>query len=205
MNLGDLLQRVNLKLGEQSLFYPEAEIVLNGLNPAQRLLCLAYPTLLQKRVALTVGPDQIFNDLRLVTPTIRKINRVVLGDVTAELGTPVPYTGELKRLLPTTLDRLAGFNNWMQKTGLTTKYWMHGPFWLGLYKRPMTTLTITVLYDAMPTPFVLTEPGTIPDISQTYHPILADIAAGLLLAKEGVPVGTRGLTRLVMAMKDIVA
>jgi hypothetical protein len=203
MNLGDLVQRVNIKLGEQSTFYPTEEIVANGLNPAQRLLCLAYPTLLQKRAVLSINPDQVFTDLRQITPTIRKINRVVLGDVTVPAGSFVATTGELTRLLPTTLERLAGFNDWMRKTGQTRKYWLHGAYWLGLWKRPMTTLTVSIMYDAIPEPLTLSSLAAEPDITQIYHPLIADIAAGLLVQKEGNPTGQRGLESIVMALKDV--
>jgi hypothetical protein len=203
MNLGDLIQRVSLKLGEQTTFYPEEEIVANGLNPAQRLLCLTYPFLLQKRVLLSIYPEQVFTDLRSITPTIRKLNRVVLGDVFAPLGSPVSATGELKRLHVTTINRLAGLNDWMRQTGTTTKYWMFGPYWFGLWKRPMTTLSVTLLYDAMPTQLTLSALTAIPDVDQVYHPLLADIATGLLLCKEGDPESGRGVTMIREALKSV--
>jgi hypothetical protein len=201
MNLGDLIQRTSLKLGEQTTFYPEAEMVASGINPAQRLLCLAYPLLLQKRVLLAINPDQVFTDLRQVTPTIRKVNRVVLGDTTVPAGAAVPTTGQFVRLLPTTLARLAGRNNWMEQAGITVYYWMHGTFWLGLWKRPMTNLTVTVLYDAIPAPMLaLTDT---PDITLTYHPLIADIAAGLLLCKEGMPESERGIGTITTALQSV--
>jgi len=122
MNLENIIQRVSLKLGEQTLFYSPEEIVSNGINPAQRLLCLAYPTLLQKRIAIPVAPDQVFIDLRQITPSMRRVQRVVLGDVAGDGSIPIAGTGELQRLLPTTLIRLAGFNDWMRRTGRTGRH-----------------------------------------------------------------------------------
>ena len=203
MTLGEILQRIRVELGEQSTFYPEPEIVESGVNPAQRLLCLAYPMLLQKRVVLSVAPEQIFTDLRQITPTIRRINRVVLGDVTANNAQLSATTGELKRLLPTHLHRLAGMNDWIAHRGKTKNYWLFGPFWFGLYRRPMDTLTLTLIYDAMPTKLVLEEEDALPDISSVYHPSLIDVAVGLLLQKEGAPETTRGMMRITETLKAL--
>jgi hypothetical protein len=203
MTLSDLLQRMNIKLGEQSTFYPEEEKVASGINPAQRLLCLAMPLLLQKRALLTIQPDQIFTDLRTITPTIRTINRVVLGDVTTSHSDPVAWTGELTRLLPTTLQRLGGMADWMEQTGPTRKYWLHGPYWFGLFKRPMITLYVTIIYEAMPPVLSVHELSAVPDIPQAYHPLIADIATGLLLQKEGDIEGKRGLALIMGALEGL--
>ena len=87
MRLDQLITLTTSKLGEQSLFYPPQEVVDAGLNPAQRLLCVVYPQLLSQRVAVSIGEDQPFLDLRTLTDThgapllgrVRKVKRVVLG------------------------------------------------------------------------------------------------------------------------------
>src|SRR5262245_54457480 len=200
MNLGELRTRVHLELGEQTTFYTDAEVLDVGLNPAQRLLCLAYPLLLQKRAILLLSPDNVWSDLRQLTPTVRRLNRVVLGDVRIE-PTQVPATGELRRLLPTHLSRLAGYPNWLMHQGQTRLWWTFGPFWFGVYARPMVDIQVTLLYDAMPTPMVL--PSDLPDVSAIYHNLLVDIAAGLLLMKEGTPESTRGIARVLGALKGV--
>ena len=200
MLLGEILERVRVELGGQTTFYPAQEIIESGINPAQRLICLAYPLLLQKRLAMSVNPDQVFNDLRLLTPTIRRVNRVVLGDVTEENAAPTSTTGELGRLRQTTVGRLAGRRDWIAHQGITTHYWMHGAYWLGLWRRPMDVLTITVIYDAIPAVLSIEDLHQLPDLSAVYHPTIAAVAAGLLLLKEGAPETTRGLARMTEAL-----
>lgn len=193
MTLSDLYQRVNLKLGEQSLFYPQAEIIRGGLNPANRLLCLAHPALLQQRVLITVAPEEAFVDLRQTSTRIRRVRRVVLGDMTGEQPVLNVATGEYRDLTSTSVGRLASQANWFTQRGTLDHYWQWGPFWLGFYRRPFAATTITVIFDATPTPFDEATMEQEPEIDTVHHPRIADIAAGLLLLKEGQPQASRGV------------
>ncbi len=208
MTLGDIIQLVHLKLGEQHTFYPQSEIVVQGINPAQRLLCLAYPTLNYVRTTVDVTADQAFIDLRtlpdasgnIIGNRFRSIRRVVLGNVTDDVSVISASTEELREIHHSSVKRLAGRNNWLSLHGEVRKYWLWGQYWLGLHKRPIDTTTITVVYAATPTPLVLEVPTGVPDIPAVYHAIIAEVATGLLLMKEGDPQATRGLARLHAAL-----
>jgi hypothetical protein len=193
MTLSDLYQRVNLKLGEQSLFYPVGEIVRQGLSPAQRLLCLASPMVLQERALVTLLPEQPFIDLRTVSTRIRKIRRVVIGDITGNAPVVNASTGEYLDLIPTTLGRLASQDDWFSQRGKLKNYWRWGAYWFGVYKRPFETFTLTLMFDATPTPLDETTMDQVPDIAAIHHLRIADIAVGLLLLKEGPPQTARGM------------
>jgi hypothetical protein len=213
MTLGDIIQLVNLKLGEQSTFYTPSEIVAQGINPAQRLLCLAFPSLNYARSAITVTADQPFIDLRTLLDAnsvpvgnrFRRVRRIALGDVTDDIANASATTGELRELHASAVKRLAARNNWLSQHGEVRKYWLWGRFWLGLYKRPIDSTTITVVYSAAPAPLVLEVPGGVPDIPAVYHATIADVATGLLLIKEGDPQATRGMERIRAALKMPIA
>ncbi len=208
MTLSDIQNLVALKLGEQSLFYPPEEITRSGINPAQRLMCLTYPLLLMQRATITVNVDLPFIDLRTVTDAdgvilgnrIRRIRRVVMGDVRGDVPTRNAVTNELFELRETTvgaISRLA--NDWMSHRGLIRRYWTWGTYWIGLYKRPITTTTITIIYDAVPAQLLFDMDN--PQTQDVYHRRIAEIATGLLLVKEGNPQGERGLKRVADALQ----
>lgn len=208
MTLGDIQNLVALKLGEQPLFYPPDEVTRSGINPAQRLLCLTYPLLLTQRVAVTVDPDLPFIDLRGVTDAsgviignrIRGIVRVVLGNVESDAPVRNAVTGELSELRETTIGALSKrSNDWMSHRGLIRHYWQWGTYWLGLYKRPITATTVTIIYGASPAQLV--SGSDTPQTQDVYHPVIAEIATGLLLVKEGSPQGERGLKRISEALQ----
>lgn len=208
MTLTDLIQLVSLKLGEQTLFYPPEEVVSAGLNPAQRLLCLVYPLLLRTRYTWTVNADLPFIDLRQITDAnsvivgnrIRRVVRVILGDVSADTPVINAATGEYRELVATSIKRLAATNDWMAQKGEVRKYWLWGKLWLGLYKRPIDTTTVTIIFDAAPVPFSLVTPDQVPSVQSAYHPVIAEVAAGLLLQKEGKIEGERGLQKITQAL-----
>lgn len=206
MTLAYLVQLVSLKLGEQTAFYPTEEIIRGGINVAQRLLCLTYPKLLRQRVTHTVNADLPFVDLRTLLDSggvrignrIRKVHRVMLGDVSGDAPTRNAATDELRELRLATLEKLTYRPAWMQEKGQINYYWMWGRYWLGLYKRPIDTTTFTVIYNAVPTPLVLD--ADVPDVQAAYHRDIAEIATGLLLAKEGDPQGVSGLRKILTAL-----
>ena len=208
MTLSDIQNLVALKLGEQSLFYPPEEVTRSGINPAQRLLCLVYPLLLSQRAIVTVNPDLPFIDVREVTDSagvrlgnrIRRVNRVVMGNVTGDSPVHNAVTDELFELRETTVGALSKrANDWMSQRGLIKHYWKWGSYWIGLYKRPITATTITIIYDAIPAQLVIDSDE--PQTQDVYHRVIAEIATGLLLLKEGNPQGERGLKRIVDALQ----
>lgn len=207
MTLSEIRQLVRLKLGDQSIFYPAAEMDRSGINPAQRLLCLVYPGLLWQRAMLTVSADVPFIDLRTLQDAsgltignrLRMVRRVVLGDVMTGTPTPNIPTDELKELRPISLQALqARTRAWMRDKGQVDYYWQYGPYWLGLYKRPIGETTITVIFDAAPTPMLNDE--DVPQVQEVYHRTIADIAAGILAIKEGEPSGVLGFQHIVSAL-----
>jgi len=208
MDTAQLAQLVSLKLGEQTAFYPTEEIIRGGLNPAQRLLCLVYPQLLSQRFVYTASTEVPFIDLRtlldgsgnLVGNRIRKIRRVILGDISGDTPLNSTTTGEFTRLRPTSVFALASQRDWMAQRGEVRKYWMWGDVWLGIYKRPVVDTTITLVFDALPLQLSIDALSAMPSIDEVYHAVIAEIATGLLLIKEGNPQGNLGLQRVVQAL-----
>lgn len=207
MTLSDIRELVLLKLGDQSTFYSGAEIDRNGINPAQRLLCLFAPALLRGRATLTLNADTPFIDLRTLQDSggntvgnrLRMVRRVVLGNVMADAPVRNTATDELRDLRRTTVPALMSRSRaWMRDKGEARYYWQYGPYWLGIYKRPIGETTVTVVYDAAPAP--LLADADVPQIQAVHHRVIADIAAGLLLAKEGEPQGVLGLQRVAEAL-----
>lgn len=209
MTLAELIQYTSNKLGEQTAFYTNEEIVQNGLNPAQRLLCLAHPRVLVQRAVCTIGTEQPFVDLRLVQDSngvvignrIRKINRVVLGDVSDDVEEPSSTTGELRRLRSTTLTALITEKNWLRRRGEVTRYWQWGRVWFGVYKRPVVDTTVTIIFESMPVVLDINNLTASPSVQDVYHTTIAEVAAGLLVVKEGTPDGARGLQKIVEALQ----
>lgn len=208
MTLSDIQQLVSLKLGEQNIFYTPEEITRSAINPAQRLMCLVHPDLIRQRVTVTVGVDLPIIDLRTLTDSagvlignrIRRVDRVMLGDVSGATPVRNAVTGELQELRPTTVKTLSNYTNgWMAERGLVRNYWCWGPYWIGLYKRPITATTITVIFDVVPAQLV--SDGDTPQTQDVYHRVIAEIAAGLAVIKEGVPTGERGLAHVAQALK----
>jgi hypothetical protein len=87
----------------------------------------------------------------------------------------------------------------MSQRGIVRQYWLWGSYWLGLYKRPITATTITVVYDAVPKQ--LRVDADIPQVQDVYHAAIAEAAAALLTVKEGTPVGERALTKIAQALQ----
>jgi hypothetical protein len=207
MDLASIRQLVSIRLGEQTAFYVPAEIDRSGINPAQRLLCLTYPALLRQRATLTVTADNPFIDLRTLQNAsgitignrLRTVRRVVLGNVMADAPVRNAATDELTDLQPTTVrGRTNRSRAWLRDRGQPKYYYLHGGVWLGLYKRPVAATTVTVIFDATPNPLV--NDADIPQVQEVYHRVIADIAFGLLLVKEGIPQGAQGLRVITEAL-----
>lgn len=208
MDTAQLIQVVSLKLGEQTAFYPPEEIVRGGLNPAQRLLCLVYPQILTQRFVTTVVTEVPFVDLRtlrdsqnnLVGNRMRRVKRVSLGDIGGDVPALSASTSEFLRLRPVSIQSLASQRDWMTQRGEVRKYWMWGDVWLGVYKRPVADTTVTIVFDAAPVVLSVNNLSASPSVDDVYHAVIAEIATGLLLVKEGNPQGNLGLQRIVQAL-----
>jgi hypothetical protein len=209
MTLDELIHLTHMKLGEQGAFYPPAEIVRGGLNPAQRLLCLHYPLLLPFRVVVTAQVEQPFLDLREVTdaagvrmgPRIRRVDRVTLGTITDESATPSAGTNERTDLRRTSVQRLSWQRDWLRERGMVRQWFLWGRLWLGLVRRPVAETTLTLMGTAIPRPLVLEEVDSEPEVVRAYHPVIAEIATGLLLVKEGDPAAQLGQQRITHALQ----
>ena len=57
--VNELIDQVWEILGENNLFYPQAEVILNGINPAQLMLCLLIPDLLIQRSTVSFVSGEI--------------------------------------------------------------------------------------------------------------------------------------------------
>jgi len=193
MTTFELLQRQQQHLGEQTAFYTDSELLVNGLNPALRLLCLARPTLLRQRQAITITADLPFYDLRQLGSRIVRLHRVVVGTITGDDLTADATTGRIGDLTPISVLKLAASQAaWLKQQGPAEHYWEWRD-WLGIFPRPATAMTVTIIYDALPTALTLETPDTVPDLAAVYHPLIAEMAAGLVRVKEAGVEGQRGL------------
>ena len=184
MTGSDLLQRVWDHLGGNTTFYVEEEVIINGINPAMRLLCLLKPELLTQRVLVTVSAEQSFVDMRESAPRHWILRRVVLGDITGATATKSDY-GEFVDLPYMSLDHLNARSDWFKQRGPIQGYYRHGRFHLGVYKRPEADRSITLVFRAMPTAFTTNTMENSPAFADVWHPLVGDVAAALLLLKEG--------------------
>ena len=184
MTGSDILQRIWDHLGGNTTFYVEEEVIVNGINPAMRLLCLLKPELLTQRVAVTVSAEQSFVDMREQAPRHWILRRVVLGTITSDAPTKTAY-GEFVDLPYMSLDQLSAHADWFRRRGPIQGYYRHGRFHLGVYKRPEADRNITLIFRAVPTAFTTNTMSSSPAFADVWHPLVGDVAAALLLLKEG--------------------
>ena len=187
MNTQELVTRTYAHLGiGQAVFWPEVECVDNGLNPGQRLLCLIKPDLVTLRTLVTLAVDTPLMDLRTVAPKAWRVQRVTLGDVSLVPPRPIPTQGRLGDLRKISLAALRGQRDWLTRLAPTPTHWYtHGLHLLGLWPRNTRATTLTLTYAAVPTALswsVLTQE---PDVPTQWHPVIPDLAAALLMMKEG--------------------
>lgn len=188
MTLTDLLNATSQKLDENTVFWTPEETILNGINPAMRLITYSKPALLTRRVATTITGEAATVDLRLVAPRSWQLTRVVLGDATTE--DPVASNLEYRKLDPTTLESIVWRRDWFNRRGQVTQYWRWGDHWLGFWKRPTVSTTVTLIFRAIPLAFTANDrfanPSPEPELPNVWHPLIPDIATALLIIKEGV-------------------
>jgi hypothetical protein len=187
MNTQELVQRTYEHLGiGQAVFWPESEVVTNGLNPAQRLLCLLKPDLYTLRTLIQRGVDDPVIDLRSAAPSAWRPQRVVLGDVTLVPPKPIPTQGRLGDLRKISLASLRGQRDWMTRLAPAPTHWYtHGFSLIGLWPRNSQPLTLTLVYAALPPALSWSQPTQQADLPVQWHPVIADLAAPLMQIKEG--------------------
>lgn len=184
MTGSDIHQRIWDRLGGNTTFYVEEEIIVNGINPAMRLLCLLKPELLTQRVTVNLLAEQTFIDIREQAPRNWSLRRVVLGTITGDTPTKTAY-GEFVELPYLSLDHLNARDDWFKQRGPIQGYWLHGRFHMGVYKRPEADRTLTLIFRAVPTAFTTNTMDQSPAFADVWHPLIADVGAALLLMKEG--------------------
>lgn len=192
--MAELAEQVYLHLENRAL-YPLSEVYANGLSPSMRLLCLLDKSLLTQRVAVTLPAYSLVIDLRAVMPRTHQVLRVVLGDATTEVQA---RTGShFTPLVPTTRERLALLHPaWLKTVRVPSKWFMLGRHLLCCWPRPMTDMVVTLISAVVPTAASVNAQSVAPDIDVAQHPLVADIAAGLLMVKEGAGEAERAVQML---------
>ena len=193
--ISDLLARVWERLGRNTVLYPAQEVLDSGLNPAQTLVTLLNPSLITKRVAVPLIAEETFIDLRQVAPRHIRVRRVVLGNVVTE--DPTASLSIVTDLAATTLATLrARSRTWWQDTGVPKYWYMHGRYMIGIYPRAANAEVLTLISTALPTLFVIDNLQAVSELPLGLHPVLSDIAAALLLIKQGHVEAERAIQRL---------
>ena len=201
MTTAELIERVLDQLNRNVIFYPQAEIVTNGINPALRLLCLLKPTLLTKRAVVSLQPEEVFLDLRVLAPRSFRIQRVAIGDISNDI--PVASQGRSGDLRRTSLAALRGQRDWFsKKKAFPETYYTHGLLWLGLHPRFTQALTVSLVFSALPQPLAVEQPTGEPETPRQWDSVLSDIATCILEAKEGSGEVEKAMERLSKILGD---
>lgn len=188
MTLSDLINRVWQRMDENDAYFPQDVIIVNGINPAMRLITYARPHLLVRRVVFTTNANFSILNLRAIAPRYWRMLRVVAGDATGDLATPSGT--DAFPLTPATLKQVRWRRDWYVQTGTPRHYWLWGEHYLGLWPRPNRQLTFTLIFSAIPLAFtsndVFVNPSPEPELPSIWHPLIGDTAAALLLIREGI-------------------
>jgi len=214
MTTFELLQRTYAILQSNEVFWVPDEVVMNGLNAAQRLLAVRNPSLVVQRTRLDLVAHEVLVDLRTVAPRAWRVERVALGDAT--VSTLPPITERRGDLRKTTLAALRSHRDWFMRTAAVPHAWyVHGMTWLGLYPRQTQALTVTLVSSALPMPLALNEPARESELPHVWHPVLPEVASALLQMKEGMGPeldqamarlqGVIGMEPLARAQKELLA
>lgn len=81
----DLAEAIWTQL-EARAAYPLAEVFANGLNPAMRLLTLAYPDICTLYTPVTLAAYSGLLDLRLLVSRTVRVRRVLLGQAASDVA-----------------------------------------------------------------------------------------------------------------------
>jgi len=182
-----LVERTYGRLGiGKEVFWPFPEVVENGLNPAQRILCLLKPDLYTLRTLAPRGVDDPVIDLRSAAPSAWRMQRIALGNITLVPPKPVPTQGRLGDLRKISLTSLRGQRDWMTRLAPRPSHWYtHGLHLIGTWPRATQPVTLTLVYAAMPPALAWSAPTQEAALPVQWHPVIADLAANLLMLKEG--------------------
>lgn len=194
-SMAELAEQIYTHLDNNRPLYPLAEVYANGISPALRLLCILDKSLLTQRVSVTLPAYSFVIDLRTVMPRAHQVLRVVLGDATTEVQTRT--VSHFTPLVPTTRERLALLHPaWLKTVRVPSKWFMLGRNLLAIWPRPMTDMVVTLISAVVPTAASVNDQDVAPDIDVAQHPLVADIAAALLMCKEGAGESERAVQML---------
>lgn len=169
---------------ENRPLYPLAELFANGLNPAMNLLALKNPTLLTTRIETTLSASSLFLDLRTIAPRCQAVTRVLLGR--ADGNQIATSLGQFLPLQRTTRQSLAALHpHWLRAVGTPRTYFMLGSTLLACWPRPAADVNLTVWCAMMPRAATLTTQTVSPELDESVHDQIADLATALLRIKEG--------------------
>ena len=148
MTLAELIELVRQRLGGSETFYPAA-LLIPFLDHAQRLLALQSAYRVLQRAAYTLVAGELLIDLRALLPRALQVRRVLLGNVSTQEESR--SLGLLQPLFRTTLATLAARSGWLATQDVPRQWFPHGKTLLGVWPRPSTTTTVTVMATGLPT------------------------------------------------------
>ncbi len=179
--------------------YPEPEMVMSGLNPAQDLIELMTRRLRHSHV-IEVPRHSGFVNLLEVCPGFIRVERVLHGDQAADRVTPGQHG--VDALEQTHVESLHGLRpNWWHQTGAPRRYYLHGRYLMGLWPRPMSTCTLTLVLSTLAEPLSHHDTAREPELRDVDHQLIADIAHCLLLVKEGAVEIDKAFGRMALLMR----
>ena len=199
MSLAELVDLIRQRLGQGTAFYPTA-LLVTFCQYAQNLLALQASCTVRQRAAYTLEAGELLIDLRALVPRYLHLRRVELGDTRTQEASRA--LGRVQPLFRTTLQSLAARGRWFETLGVPRQYFRQGRTLLGVYPRPSATTTITVLTTSLPTPFSMADLAQESEIQASNHPLIADVATGLLLIREGTLESAKGLQMLQSVLSD---
>jgi len=194
MTVAELADFVAEQLGGNHELYPRADIILNGLNPAIRLLCILQPALYTVRALVSMVAEQAFIDLRDLPQGIVTPSRLVLGDVRTQ-DVALPASGVVQRLDRAVLSQVMTRRAWWRTTGVPRWWYRLGAYLIGVFPRPVYANTVTVIGSGYPVLDVDELEAEVP-LSEGIQPLIADIAMPYLLLREGGEKTQNAVSRL---------
>ena len=172
--------------------YPKDEVMSLGLTAAQDLMTLTDPTSLHDRRVIHVPAKAQFFDLRVHVPDAYNVLRVMVGRYGDDLYSE--STGGPRQLHSTSIDSFITDRSWLASEGLPKRFFRQGRYLIGLHPRPALDTDITLVVNALPPPLILEEQESL--LTDSKQSLIAQVAASLLILKEGQGEVERGLGAL---------
>ncbi len=194
MTTADLIEAVFQRL-ENRAAYTATEIVRSGLNPALTLFALVHAAASIGRVVVTLPAESSFLDLRDVFPQVARLTAITRGQVRTDR--PRASLAPMVPLLPmegATLGRI--YPRWIMRRGIPQRWWMMGLSLVGITPRPVADCVLTLTGRMRASSLAVDDPHRPPEIDVGWHPVLAEIAAQLVLVKQGAGEAERALQHL---------